>query len=122
VELSYDEDRVLTVYVWWHYRHLFTEFERKVAFRISVDRKTQNSPPEYAKWARARICGEPDPAVTNVLEEGVSVFQRRVRDRILAEDSAQVCINRCPVCQRIVRTPKAKQCMWCYHDWHGTHR
>lgn len=27
-------------------------------------------------------------------------------------------INRCPKCSKIARTPKAKQCPWCFHDWH----
>ena len=28
-------------------------------------------------------------------------------------------INRCPKCQKIVRTQSAKQCCWCFHDWHS---
>ena len=27
-------------------------------------------------------------------------------------------VNRCPACNRVVRTPEAKQCFWCGHDWH----
>jgi len=28
-------------------------------------------------------------------------------------------ISRCPVCERIVKTPLARQCLWCGHDWHS---
>ena len=118
---SYDEDKILTAYVWRYYYHLFTEFERKVAARIILEMKTRNRPPDfymdpdYARWLAER-----DEAVMKALEDGHAAFQRRVRDRILAEDGDQVSINRCPVSRRIVRTPKAKQCQWCCHDWHTT--
>jgi hypothetical protein len=26
--------------------------------------------------------------------------------------------KRCPKCDRIARTPEAKQCLWCGHNWH----
>jgi hypothetical protein len=27
-------------------------------------------------------------------------------------------VARCPACNRVLRTPEAKQCFWCGHDWH----
>jgi hypothetical protein len=111
---------MLTAYVWQHYRHLFTDFDRKVSGRIIFEMKTQHTPPELRDERFERVFGALDPAVTSALEEGHWAFLRRVRDRILAEDGDQVFINRCPVCRRIVRTPKAKQCLWCRHDWHVT--
>jgi hypothetical protein len=42
---------------------------------------------------------------------------REVR-RILGEHTATHRINRCPRCHRVVRTPLARQCFWCGHDWH----
>jgi uncharacterized C2H2 Zn-finger protein len=29
-------------------------------------------------------------------------------------------VNRCPRCGEVAKTPKAKQCRFCKHDWHGT--
>jgi hypothetical protein len=40
--------------------------------------------------------------------------------RLLQDPATQTLINRCPRCHRIVRTPSAKQCLWCKHDWHGS--
>lgn len=116
---SYEEDRVLTSYVWEHYRHLFTDFERQVSNRIKFETKTQRSPPEVREERFARMFGPLDPAVMSALEGGHWAFLRRVPDRILAENPDEVYINRCPLCRRIVRTPKAKQCMWCHHNWHA---
>ena len=115
---SYDEDRFLTGYVWRHYRHLFTKFEKKVSDRIIIEMKTKHSPPEVRAEGLARLWGPPDAAVTTALEEGHWAFLDRVRARILAEAADRVVINRCPMCRRIVRTPKARMCLWCHHDWH----
>lgn len=119
---SYDEDKILTDIVWRHYRHLFTKFERKVAERIFVEMKTRDDPPDFIETVPyfARVLADRDEAVMNALKVGHAAFQRRVRDRILAEAGNQVYINRCPVCHRVVRTPKAKQCLWCRHDLHTT--
>ncbi len=43
---------------------------------------------------------------------------RRIGERVLREGHDLSFVNRCPRCGRIVRTSKARQCMWCHHDWH----
>jgi hypothetical protein len=51
--------------------------------------------------------------------EGFTAFQQRVADRIKYHEAiGRITINRCPACNRIVRTPMARQCLWCGHDWH----
>jgi hypothetical protein len=122
VQHSYDEDRVLTAYIWEHYRHLFTEFEKQVDVRIKVEIKSRHMSKEMREERLTRFCGPPDPAVDRALEDGHWAFLDQVRARVLAEAEAQVVINRCPMCSRIVRTPKARQCMWCHHDWHPAAR
>jgi hypothetical protein len=29
----------------------------------------------------------------------------------------KIFVNRCPGCNRLVRTPKAKLCLWCGNNW-----
>ena len=48
-------------------------------------------------------------------EEG---FKIKVAERILSEYSNQVVLNYCPKCNRLARTPTARQCRHCGHDWH----
>jgi hypothetical protein len=119
VKDSYDEGRVLTSYIWHHYRHLFTEFERKVERKITVEMKSKHLSSELRAERLARHCGPPDPDVNSALRQGHWAFLDRVRTRILAEEAEHIIINRCPMCLRIVRTPKARQCLWCHHDWHA---
>ena len=38
--------------------------------------------------------------------------------RIAENHRAEVFANSCPRCGRLPRTPRAKQCFWCGHDWH----
>src|SRR5262245_61170602 len=81
--------------------------------------KSKSLSPKDKADRLARLFGPPDPAVDSALEQGHGAFLDRVRDRILAEVGNQLVMNRCPMCRRIVRTPKARQCMWCHHDWHA---
>jgi len=48
-------------------------------------------------------------------EEG---FKLKVASRILSEYKDAVVMNYCPECNRLARTPFAKQCRYCSHDWH----
>ena len=52
--------------------------------------------------------------------EGLRCFKASVADRIKTEiASGRVVVNRCPGCSRIVKTPLARQCLWCGRDWHN---
>ena len=59
-----------------------------------------------------------DERIDAILEQGWDVFSRNVTERVLREHAEQVVLNRCPNCSRIPRTPRARQCCWCHHDWH----
>jgi len=60
-----------------------------------------------------------DPKVLELLKDGYDEFnKKRVVERIYKEHFDELDLNRCPKCNRIARTPKAKQCRYCKHDWH----
>ena len=117
--MDYDEDDILTAYIWNHYQHLMTDFERLVGKAIIGRAKAEHSSsPQVSamlqqSWGRAD-----DPAVNAALQDGADVFRRQVRDRLMSTHSGQIVVNQCPVCQRIVRTPKARLCVWCGHTWY----
>jgi hypothetical protein len=117
--MNYDEDGELTRYVWDHYLHLMTDFERRVGFAVIGRQKVANmgaaaSHPLLARWGLAD-----DPEVNAALADGVEAFRRQVRERVLSSRPDEVFVNRCPRCQRVVRTPRAQQCFWCGCDWHN---
>ena len=58
------------------------------------------------------------PMIADALADGDTAFRDRVADRIWAQHSAEFSIPRCPECDRILKTDRAQQCLWCGHDWH----
>lgn len=114
--MVYDDDEILTDYVWHHCVSLMTRFEQlghKAAFaRV----KANNSAPPMAKRILEKWGAQNDPEVVEALSKGVEHFKLVVRDRVLRDNPGIV--NRCPKCSKICRTPRAKQCRWCMHDWH----
>ena len=113
----YDENAVLWNYIWGRYGTRFlTDHERHVVYAAHASLKAQGSPvlPRQV-FERA---GGSEPNVSRDLELGFDAFRSRVTVRILAEHSHEIDINRCPQCDRVVRTPTAQQCFWCGHDWH----
>jgi hypothetical protein len=116
--IDYDDERELTRYVWDHFSHLMTDFERRVGLAILGRAKAATagadpSHPLLTRWGRTD-----DPEVNAALADGPERFRRRVSARVLSEAGAEVFVNRCPRCARVVRTPKARQCFRCGFDWH----
>lgn len=67
---------------------------------------------EKANWLTA------DPEVLKLLDQGYINFIIACANQILKEHSNEVYINYCPKCSKLARTPYAKQCRYCGHDWH----
>jgi len=59
-----------------------------------------------------------DERIKNMLSDGFDVFRRRVAERIYNEHRKELQLNLCPKCHKIARTPLAKQCRICFHNWH----
>jgi hypothetical protein len=118
---EYDEDCCLDRYVCANYADLMTEFERAGLKALHIEKKAalhaQEGLEEQASLERRRYIDMNKPGVSEALKMGDSAFMRRIRKRILVEHSDQIDLNRCPKCGRILRTPRAKLCPWCYHNW-----
>ena len=59
------------------------------------------------------------PAVLQLLEKGIENFHITTASRIIEQTPELVYFNRCPRCQQLARTPYAKQCRRCGHNWHN---
>lgn len=57
-----------------------------------------------------------DQRILRLLDDGIDEFRRRIAERIIKSNSIE--FNNCPNCNKLARTPKAKQCRFCNHDWH----
>lgn len=59
-----------------------------------------------------------DREIQNLIQGGFESFKTKVATRIFNEHKHQLELNLCPNCNKIARTPKAKQCRFCSYDWH----
>lgn len=93
---------------WRHYGTLFKADKKDISEFSEKRRKI------YLKhgWITDK------PKVLNLLKDGLKRFQENTARRILADHGAQVVFNYCPKCDKLTRTPRAKQCRFCGHDWH----
>jgi hypothetical protein len=116
----YDDDAELTGYLLHNYSRLLTKIEWKVwiSYRIEWqnERAAADDPSLAASCEGRQAKTRSDPQVAEALSR-VEAFAREARERILSEHAGKLIINRCARCQRVVATPKARQCLWCGYDW-----
>ncbi len=60
-----------------------------------------------------------DPEVAAALAGDFDEYIVRAAERMVREHPNSIVVNCCPACGKIVRTPKARPCLWCGHGWHG---
>lgn len=58
------------------------------------------------------------PEIINFLKDGYEEFELNVVKRIMSETPEKVFFNNCPKCNKLARTPNAKQCRYCTYSWH----
>lgn len=56
--------------------------------------------------------------VSELTNDGYEAYKQKISERIFREHKNQLELNLCPVCDKIARTPLAKQCQFCFYDWH----
>jgi hypothetical protein len=115
--VEYDEPSVLTEYVWSQCYGEMTDLERAGQKAVHARSKAAASDSDRMrrmildKWG-----GGNDPAVVAALAQGEDAFRIALRDRVL-RDHPEV-VKRCRKCDRVLRTPRARQCRWCFDSWH----
>lgn len=110
-----------SAYVFKYYAHLMTLTE-KAAFRnfffiekkeAYKSRNPEKSDSHFYEKKYIKL-----PKVLALMEGGFEAFRDRTVQRMLEEHADEVFFNYCPECNKLVRTPKAKQCHHCFHSWH----
>lgn len=61
--------------------------------------------------------GFTDNKTNYLVELGKAGMQMKIAERLVRELEDKI-INNCPKCGGLARTPRAKQCRHCGHDWH----
>lgn len=78
--------------------------------------KTRNQTRKKMFYERGWLSKEPN--ILSLLANGIDEFREKTAMRILKEHEKEIYFNNCPECGSLARTPKAKQCRFCKHDWH----
>lgn len=115
----YHEEAVLTDYVLDHYSQFNTDVENKAGWVAYFVVGNKLDTEAMIKLAHSRWRAVDGAVVAELLKDGVESYRWRTAQRILREHGDEVFVNRCGRCDRIVRTPKARQCFWCGFDWHA---
>lgn len=118
-------DKELALYVVTYYPELMTADERRADRHLATTFKWTHGRSDAAaqdelrreQSARGRWLSD-DPAVLRLAAEGLEAFRLRTAARILADHREAVFLNYCPKCAGLTRTPKARMCIHCGHDWH----
>jgi len=118
---AYDDDCALRAYVWWHCNHLMTPLERRVTeYTVPlISNSTELKHQKLYAFLEDRDGHVADSDVLDAFNVPYDTRKDTAIDRVIAECHDRLDINRCPACDRIVRSPKAAQCLWCGHDWHA---
>jgi hypothetical protein len=114
-------DKELIRYIIVHFPRLLTADEKMASRHIMSLLKLGDDDPENssrAKLYRRRGLLTDDPAVLELLKDGNDMFEQRTCERIMAECPEKVFLNNCPQCNRLARTPYARQCRYCGYNWH----
>lgn len=103
-----------------NYYSNFLSPEEKIAIRHiqSLYKLSYNSDPNLEKAYRKQGWLTDNETVLDLLRNGYDTFEIRVANRILNENKDKVFLNNCPKCGKLARTPMAKQCRHCSHNWH----
>jgi hypothetical protein len=110
----------LADYIFNYCYKFYTDKERKAREHYAW---TVKSPPfkdkenRLVKQMEQRFKSE-DPEVIELLKGGYTSFILNTAERIYRDHKNELELNLCPKCQGIARTPQAKQCRFCGHDWH----
>ncbi len=107
----------LVDYIYHHYS-VFMTVEEKVAARTIVHLLKENDDIMLSAKKKMGWISE-DNIILEMLADGFDAFKNRVVNCIYNEHKNELSLNLCPKCGKIARTPLAKQCRFCFYDWHS---
>jgi hypothetical protein len=109
----------LADYIFNYCQHFFNEKEKKAKEHHigQVKFGNRDNLPEPLEKLKQNFKTD-DPEAIGLLQNGYSHFIKATAERIYRDHRSDLKLNLCPKCQKIARTPTARQCRFCGHDWH----
>ncbi len=121
-------DREKARYIIRYYGHWMTAKENLAQRHLFGTGKSMHGRTDAAAQAEARKTSHAstklfllsnDPEILQLASGGSDSFSERTAQRILDEHGSEIVFNNCPRCGALAKTPKARQCRFCRHDWHA---
>lgn len=113
-------------YVVRWFGHLMTPAEKRAERHLQATMKATRgrsdalAQQEAQKSRMYRRLLSHEPEELDLAAEGYEPFIERTAARIVKERGREVFFNVCPRCGKLARTPRARQCRWCGHDWRAS--
>ncbi|MDO5979877.1 hypothetical protein [Flavivirga spongiicola] len=98
--------------------------EEKLAWRhySTIVKRGKNDISEFSDSRREMFLRQnwltDNPNALELLKDGADAFRKNTAERILADNGENIVFNYCPKCDKLTRTPRAKQCRFCNYNWH----
>ena len=117
---TYSDERALRAYIFKHFHHLMTPLERRaIEYTTPIVQVSDHwKIKRLYDFLEERDGHVPDDEVIAAFAVPYDRRKEMIIDRLISDCIDRIFVNRCPECNRIARTPAARQCMWCHHDWH----
>jgi len=118
--VTYDEEEELDSYIWRNYNiskiaHRAIQSQSVSAKQLRCDEADRA--PTHGHHQAMKFVGGDQPVLESRENLGPLDHYRLIRKRFMEQFGDQVAIARCTRCKKIIRTPEARQCLWCGHAW-----
>lgn len=113
-------DKETVNYILEHFSNLLTEKEALALKHCNYLHTIDHKPaPETRKNLLEMGVLTEDPEALKLLNIGYENFRSKSAHRIVDENKEIQFFNNCPKCGKRARTPRAKICPHCFHNWHN---
>ncbi|WP_338814758.1 hypothetical protein V9L05_05905 [Bernardetia sp. Wsw4-3y2] len=111
-------DKETVSYIINYFSNLMTDDEKlALKHHMYIWKTNENLEMRHIMTQRGWISTE--PKIINFLKDGYQEFELNVARRIMSETPKKVFLNNCPKCNKLARTPYARQCRHCGYSWHN---
>jgi hypothetical protein len=106
-------------YILKYYMHLLDIDDKLLYKKIKVEERRGVMSDSMMDVFKKRFLKVTDEELATVDISQFSNFDKDVAEYILKKYPQEIYFNNCPKCKGLARTPSAKQCRFCGHDWHN---
>jgi hypothetical protein len=105
-------------YIITYFSNLLTNIEKLALKHYRHSYKTADDP-KMRRMLTDKGWISTEPEILDLLKNGYEEFELNIARRIMTENPEKVFLNHCSVCNLLARTPYARQCRHCGHNWHA---